>query len=151
MNTHIKLYEFLCNHNDDNIITWLEESWTGKDKQESLLRLFAGLGLIDKLKSYFICKGNFNLKTINKHTSIRDVFYNEKNIPIYLKDKGHSSDLTGIHKKDDKHLLVTTSKNVNKMQVGELDIDKILTNFEHYKLYEYYETYYYSYMFFNNS
>ena len=132
MNTYLELNEYLSNYND-NFIKWLEEHWIGKDKQESVLRLFASLSLIDKIKLYDICTGNFNLKTITKHKSIKDIYYNEKNIPISLKDKGDSSDLTGIHKKDDKHLLVTTSKNINKMQVGELDIDKILTNFEQYK------------------
>ena len=50
-----------------------------------------------------------------------------------LKDKGDSSDLTGICKENEKHLLVTTSKNLNKTQVGKLDIDKILTNFKQYQ------------------
>jgi hypothetical protein len=133
METFKDLYEFLQSYEEDSIITWLKQQWTGKDKQESLLRLFAGLGLIDKLKSYDICKGNFNKKTIMKHMNIKNVFYNQKNIPIYLKDKGDSSDLTGICKKDDKHLLVSTSKNLNKTQVGKLDIDKILTNFKQYE------------------
>jgi hypothetical protein len=106
------------NFEENNIIKWLKEPWVGKDKQESLLRLFAGLGLIDKLKSYDICKGNFNEKTITKNTSIKDVFYNEQDNLINLKDKGDSSDLTGICKENEKHLLVTTSKNLNKTQVG---------------------------------
>jgi hypothetical protein len=37
--------------------------------EENLLRLFAGLGLIDKIKSYDICKGNYNKKTITKNTN----------------------------------------------------------------------------------
>ena len=49
---------------------------------------------------------------------------------ISLKDKGDASDLTGIHVDHEKHLLLTTSKNLNKMTVGKLDIDKILTNFQ---------------------
>ena len=64
MYTFKDLYEFLQLNEEDNIIKWLETPWIGKDKQESLLRLFAGLGLIDKLKSYYICKGNYNKKTI---------------------------------------------------------------------------------------
>ncbi len=47
-----------------SIINWLNDEndkWQGKDKQESLLRLFAGLKLIDKLKEFDVCKGNFNL------------------------------------------------------------------------------------------
>lgn len=132
MDTFKDLYDFLKQYNEDNIIIWLEEYWVGKDKQESLLRLFAGLGLIDKLKPYNMCKGNFNKKTITKNISIKDVFYNENNNLINLKDKGDSSDLTCISKENEKHLLVTTSKNLNKIQVGRLDIDKILTNFQKY-------------------
>jgi hypothetical protein len=133
MDTLKDLYEFLQLYEENNIITWLEKSWTGKDKQESLLRLFAGLGLINKLKSYVICKGNYNKKTITKNNTIKDVFYNQENNLINLKDKGDSSDLTGIYKENEKHLLVTTSKNLNKTHVGKLDIDKILTNFQQYK------------------
>ena len=137
MDTFKELYEFLQLYEENNIITWLKEPWVGKDKQESLLRLFAGLGLIDKIKSYDICKGNYNEKTITKNTTIKDVFYNQEDNLINLKDKGDSSDLTGICKENEKHLLVTTSKNLNKTQVGKLDIDKILTNFKQYQDEEY--------------
>jgi len=137
MNTFKDLYEFLQLYEENNIITWLKEPWVGKDKQESLLRLFAGLGLIDKIKSYDICKGNYNEKTITKNTTIKDVFYNQEDNLINLKDKGDSSDLTGICKENEKDLLVTTSKNLNKTQVGKLDIDKILTNFKQYQDEEY--------------
>ena len=128
------LYDYLREYNDDNIIDWLKEPWEGKDKQESLLRLFSGLGLINKLKRYDVCKGNFNKKTIERMNSIKDIFYSKKNKLKKLKDKGDSSDLTCISKEDDKKLLVTTSKNLSKMNIGDLDIDKILTNFEKYKI-----------------
>lgn len=62
----------------------------------------------------------------------KDIYYDEKNNLRNLKDKGDSSDLTGIHKNNDKHLLLTTSKNLNNMKIGKLDIDKILTNFKQY-------------------
>lgn len=137
MDTFKGLYEFLQLHEEKNIRTWLKEPWVGKDKQESLLRLFAGLGLIDKIKLYDICKGNYNEKTITKNTTIKDVFYNHEDNLIKLKDKGDSSDLTGICKNNGKHLLVSTSKNLNKTQVGKLDIDKILTNFKQYEDEEY--------------
>ena len=134
MDTFKDLYEFLQLYEENNILTWLEEPWVGKEKQESLLRLFAGLGLIDKIKSYDICNGNFNKKTIIKNTTIKDVIYNKEDNLINLKDKGDSSDLTGINKENEKHLLVTTSKNLNKTQIGKLDIDKILTNFKQYNV-----------------
>lgn len=134
MDTFKDLYEFLQLYEENNIIDWLKEPWVGKDKQESLLRLFAELGLIDKIKSYDICKGNYNEKTITKNTTIKDVFYNQEDNLINLKDKGDSSDLTGIFKENEKHLLLTTSKNLNKTLVGKLDIDKILTNYQQYKV-----------------
>ena len=134
MNTFKDLYLFLQSFFQDSIVVWLKEPWEGKDKQESLLRLFAGLGCIEKLKDYQICKGNFNLRTIQKQSSIQDVFFdNDFGKLISLKDKGDASDLTGIHVENEKHLLLTTSKNINKMNVGKLDINKILTNFQPYQ------------------
>ena len=107
--TFIDFYEFLQEYNDC-IIKWLNNPWKGKDKQESLLRLFAGLDLIDKLKKFKICKGNFNLNNIIKNTSFRDIFYNDKNEPNKLKDKGDKSDLTMVNNDNNKKILVTSSK-----------------------------------------
>ena len=64
MKTFKDLYQFLQTYEGNNIITLLEKSWVGKDKQESLLRMFPGLKLIDKLNRYDICKGNYNKKTL---------------------------------------------------------------------------------------
>ena len=78
-------YEFLQSLEVNNIKEWLEnkenpeKTSDGKDKQESLLRLFAGLDLIDKLKLYNICKGNFNKKTIKIIKTKRDIFYYVEN------------------------------------------------------------------------
>ena len=131
--TFIELYKFLQKYPEKDIRPWLKNQWDGKEKQESILRLFGGLDCIAKFSQYNICKGNFNKKTITPHASKKDAFYDEKGIPIKLKDKGDSSDLTGMHEEDHKHLLVTTSKNLNKTQVGKLDIDKILTNWQQYQ------------------
>ena len=133
--TFVDLFKFLQSY-DGDILTWLEKPWVGKDKQESLLRLFAGLGLIEKLKSYDICKGNYNKKTITKQTSQKDIFYDKNNELIILKDKGDASDLTGIHCNNDKHLLATTSKSLKKDQVGKLDIEKISYHFDEYPEYK---------------
>lgn len=133
ISTFKDLFEFLQIHDEINITSWLAKPWKGKDKQESLLRLFSGLGLLYKLNKFQFCKGNFNLQTICEMTSMCDVFYDEHNRPIYLKDKGDASDLTGISKTNKKHLLLTTSKNINKTQVGKLGIDQILTHFQQYK------------------
>jgi hypothetical protein len=126
------LYLFLQNFND-NLFEWLETPWKGKDKQESIYRLFSYLNLLNKLNNYNVCKGNYNLQTIEKIKNMYDVFYNEKSKKIKLKDKGDSSDLTFINKNDNKNILVSTSKNINKENIGKLDIDKILTNFKQYE------------------
>lgn len=101
------LYLFLQSHNSLSIIPWLKISWQGKDKQESLLRLFASLGLIKIIQEYSICKGNFNLTNISLIKSYRDIIYAD-NKEIYLKDSGDSSDLTGISKINNKNILATT-------------------------------------------
>ena len=134
-NTFVDLYYFLQQYANDNIFSWIEIPWKGKDKQESLLRLFAGLRLFENLNDYDVCKGNFNLNTINKQTNYKDVFYDINNKPINLKDKGDSSDLTCVSKNNDKHLLLTTSKNLNKTNINKLDIEKILMNFKQYNGY----------------
>ena len=132
------LYEFIQKYNGNNFITnWLEKPWQGKDKQESLLRLFTGLNLIDKLKNYDMCRGNFNLITIEKISNIRELFYDRNNNLINLKDKGSASDLTCISKSDNKNILVTTSKNINELTIGKLEIEKILAYFDQYKIYGY--------------
>ena len=134
ISTYVDLYTFLQQYQTNDIKDWLSVNWRGKDKQESLFRLFASLQIIQKCNTFDICKGNFNLQTIVKMSSFKEVFYHDtSNKPIYLKDKGDSSDLTGICKNDDKHLLVTTSKNINNELIGHLDIEKIVTNFEDYK------------------
>ena len=128
------IYEFLRQYQGNNIIELLETTTTEQEKgylQEALLKLFAGLHLINKLKSYDICKGNFNKKTLNINTDNKDIFYNEKNNLINFRgNKGDSSDLTGINK---KQLLATTSKCLNNISLDKLDIDKILTNFKQYE------------------
>ena len=137
INTFIDLYQFLQNY-EDNFIEWLSLSWKGKDKQESVLRLFAGLGLIKKLEKYTICKGNFNEGTIIPHNNIKDVFYTSQNIPINIKDKGDKSDLHGqIIKNEKKIIMATTSKNLNDEHIGDLDLRDIKCIFyEKYKDWE---------------
>ena len=126
MKTFKELYDFLQEY-DDDIIDWLNESWKGKDKQESLLRLFGKLKLITVIQKFDICNGNFNLETFSKIKSFKEIFYNDDNKLINLKDKGDSSDLTGLN---DNKLLLTTSKNMDKINIGDMDIDEIVTNFK---------------------
>ena len=130
MRTYIELYEELRANID--IKKWLKDAWKGKDKQESLLRLFGHLGLISKLDNFNICKGNFNKMCLTNDITTRDIFY-EGTKKIKLKDTGDASDLSGISK-DNKIILATTSKNLSgKYNIEDLDIDKILCHFGKYK------------------
>jgi len=124
MNTFKELYEFLKNNESNDIYSWLEQDWIGKDKQESLLRLFAKLNLVSKLNNYNICDGNFNLNTLTISNNVNDLFYNSQNNEIKLKDNGDSSDLTCISK-DNKEILAISSKNLKSYNIGKLDIGKI--------------------------
>ena len=96
MKTFIDLYEFLQSYEGDSIIGWLSvKDWKGKEKQESLSRLFFGLKILTRLQKYTPCKGNFNLGKITEHTNFKDIFYDDKNNPIFLNDRGDKSDLHG--------------------------------------------------------
>jgi len=138
MRTNKELYLFLqSSRNDLEIRSWLsekEEGWNGKDKQESIYRLFARLGCISKInRDFHICHGNFNKNSIHRQKSIRDIFFTSKNEETCLKDKGDASDLTGIHKSDPKHLLVCTSKCIHHLSLKKLEIDNIVTNFRQHE------------------
>jgi len=132
MKSFVDLYNYLRKSKFSNIIEWLEDDdkWVGKEKQESLLRLFASLGLISKLRDYKICIGNMNLGTLNEMKSKREIFYDKKNNEINLNDKGDASDLSGINKINKNNYLLTTSKNLKKILVNKLDIDKLIVNFD---------------------
>jgi len=130
--TFIELFDFLKSLPEEKFSEWITDHWDGKDKQESCLRLFAKLGLIPKLDDFNMCKGNFNEKTIKPITHNKEIFY-EGSHQINLKDKGDSSDLTGIHKTNEKELLLTTSKRNKKLLVGKLNITEIDFNFKEYE------------------
>ena len=130
--TFVELYEFLQQLDNSTIKPWLRNNWMGKDKQESLLRLFMSLNLIDKLHNFTFCKGNFNLGSVTKLDNIRDFFYDSKNKQKCLKDSGDSSDLTAMDNNDCNTLLITTSKNYKKYNITKLDIEKIMFYFTDY-------------------
>ena len=123
--TFVELYEFLQTFSTDSIIDWLNIPWNGKDKQESLFRLFSKLGLITGLNGYNICHGNFNLGTIHYIKDKKSIFYGKRNNPLFLNDKGDSVDLVAVDEKDDKKLLCFSSKNLSKENIGKLDFEKI--------------------------
>ena len=123
-----ELYEFLQSYEGRDIYPWLKIRWEGKDKQESLFRLLTGLGLIVKLSEFDICKGNYNIGSITKHTTKRDVFYNDENDLIKVKDTGDKSDLTMLCKENNKKILVASSKNRENAKnegIGKYDIRDI--------------------------
>lgn len=127
MRTFIDLYEYLragpvanatSGAEPIDIEGFLKEDWKGKDKQESLFRLFAFLGLFQEFAGFIICEGNFNLGDIRPSESLRSLM--ERN----LKDSGDSSDLT-LMTEDGTHIIASTSKNSPDKGIVHLDIDKI--------------------------
>lgn len=107
---------------NDDFMDWLNKPWDGKDKQESVLRLFCALDIL--LDNYMICKHNFNIGTISPMKNLYEFFYQSHNKPRCLKDKSSCSDLTCISKKNEKEILVTTSKR-NIRIIGKMDFQTI--------------------------
>ena len=50
--TFLDLKNFLDSHDEESIIPWLNLPWDGKDKQESLLRLFTYCNLFTQFKNF---------------------------------------------------------------------------------------------------
>ena len=115
MKTFRDLFVFLQSY-DKTIFQFLEEKWDGKDKQESLLRLFAILELIPDFIGFNLCDGNFNSGTLIQNPD-KKVLMDKS-----LKDKGDKSDLTLIK---GNTIVVTSSKNMKKYGVNDLDIGDI--------------------------
>ena len=125
--TFNELYDFFQIYDSKDIIEWLNVSDKSEAgyRQEATLKLLGSLGTIDKLQDYLPCTGNFNKKTIEQFKSYRDIFY-EQNKEIDIRgNSGDSSDFTLIHKENDKHILVISSKNLNKEKSGSIDIEKM--------------------------
>lgn len=113
-----QLYDFVINYDNDSIIPFLNDKWQGKDKQESLFRLFAYLNIIKEFNDFTICDGNFNEGTLTKNTD-KTILFNKS-----LKDKGDKSDLSLISN-DCKTLIATTSKSLDSYCIGDLETDSI--------------------------
>jgi hypothetical protein len=118
MKTFNDLYVHLLNEKYDDIRTFLKENWVGKEKQESLLRLFAFFKVIHEFNDYDVCYGNFDKNTIEKAKSLIPFLKNN------IKDNGDKSDLTLVSK-DETTLIATTSKNMKNYNIGDLDVQKI--------------------------
>ncbi len=113
------LYKFLRNNRLDDITKFIANNWQGKEKQESVFRLFSYLNLIDEFKEYYIAVGNYDKKTIEPTTDMK-LLLNQS-----LKDSGDKSDLSLINKSNDKDIIICSSKNMPNYHIGDLDIEKI--------------------------
>jgi hypothetical protein len=124
MNTYYDLFDYLKTiQNEIELKKFLKTNdWRGKDKQESIFRLFSFLKLFPEFSSFDVCKGNFNKKTFKTENSLQ-ILLNQK-----LKDVGDKSDLTFMN--DKKQLIITTSKNLNKYSIQDLDIRSINSLFQ---------------------
>ena len=125
MKDYLAVYEFFQSYTNDNIFDFLKQP-SGQQSgyiQEALLRLFGGLQLIDKLNNYTPAIGNFNKKTITKQTTYKQIFFKKGDNPRSIKgNSGDVSDFTMMSKTDNKHLLIISSKSLNKEKSGSLDI-----------------------------
>ena len=90
--------------------------------QEGIAKLFAFHGCIAKLKDFSPSISNINNNELIKKCELRDLYYDNKNNKRSFKgNKGTASDITMISNKDDKTLLVISSK-LNCDSIGKLDI-----------------------------
>lgn len=122
MNTFIDLYNYLISINEIEFDLFLKtDQWQGKDKLESVYRLFSYLRLFDCFNEYLICDGNYTNNTITINKNLKKLF--EKS----LKDKGDKSDLTLIK---DKNIIVSTCKNLATYNINDLDINDLLYIYE---------------------
>lgn len=118
--TYIDLYQYLQNSTYTDINDFLKIKWTGKDKQESIFRLFSYLKLFDEFNvlKLQLTEGNFNKSTIKVNENLNILTKN-------VKDNGDESDLT-LMNMDTKTILITTSKNVNTEQIGLMGIRELI-------------------------
>ena len=122
MPTFIDLYNHLITLDETNFRLFLtSDQWSGKDKLESVFRLFAYLNLFEQFNDYKICDGNYTINTITENNNITKLFEKE------LNDKGDISDLTLIK---DKTIIASTAKNNNNYHINDLDIRNILQIYE---------------------
>jgi len=122
MNTFIDLYNHLITLDEPNFRLFLtSEQWIGKDKLESVFRLFAYLNLIEYFNDYKICDGNYTNNTITKNNNLKKLFEKQ------LKDKGDKSDLTLMK---DKSIIASTCKNLSNYHINDLDIRDIFHIYE---------------------
>jgi hypothetical protein len=75
IHTYPELFEQLKAIPSNRFYDWIQERWRGKDKQESCLRMFSSMNLIHKIEGFQRCNGNFNRRTLNFETTLRDAFY----------------------------------------------------------------------------
>jgi len=115
------LYYLLQTKSVPEFRVWLtDEPWIGKDKQESIFRMFAVLNMFSQLEGFTVSQGNFSKGEIEALDF--EKFWGRK-----IKDTGDKSDLA-LFRTDE--LLIFSSKNYETYKVGELGIDAIKTHYE---------------------
>lgn len=98
-----------------------EKGW----RLEAMLRILGGL-TNTKLKNWILTTGNFNLQTIVKIETIKDIFYTKFGDPInYRGNGGNASDATFICESDAKRLLITTAKINPYINVGDWGLQEM--------------------------
>ena len=123
------LVYFINEYDEKTIYPFLEDKHLKdhghKEEQESFFRLCAHLRLIPEFNNYKLCKGNYNMGTIEETDDIRSLM--KKN----TKDTGDVSDLTLL---GENEILACSSKNFSgNYFTRSLDIEALVTVHEkHY-------------------
>lgn len=113
MDTFDDLFRSLFEY--DSVVKFVEEKWNGKDKLESVFRLFVFLKLIPQFRNFDVYVGDFNNGKLDLCTDL------QKFKSIKLKNWDNASDLT---LKSDNNMVVGSCRNIC-YSVGHMGISEI--------------------------
>lgn len=124
-----QLYTYLLNeYKEVSIKPFLTTyKWGGKDKLESLYRLFAYLQVIPDFNGYQVMTGCFTVdensdKKLSGDVTISQLMWKK------VKDSGDKSDLT-LTNIEKSTIIASTSKNSENLAVGKYDLTQIYTDY----------------------
>lgn len=116
ISTYHELHTYLSNRiqTRKQFLRWLKNNWSGKEKMESCLNLFAIIGVIPQLRDHRVCIGNFNEGTIKTCVDMKRLLSQK------VKAGGDISDLTLITRDD--RIRAFTAKNLTDIGVTKMDL-----------------------------
>ena len=122
--TFADVYEYLQKeYSYPSIKPFLQENWAGKEKQETLFRLFAYLGIIQDFKGFQVCSSSFNDNNLELSSRISTLLQKKVN------DSGDASDLTLVNKETNT-IIASSSKNKNKNGINQYGVSDLRMYYE---------------------